>query len=176
MDDVKASWFSLRKKISPFFLAIALVILLIDQLSKWWVHLHLPLMQSSGSVYPYGGIGVFKNFGGIEFSIDHMTNTGAAWGILEDYQLPLVLVRLLLIGALIFYVLCKNQGQASQLALLMIIAGAVGNIVDFFVFGHVIDMLHFVLWGYDFPVFNVADSAITIGIAWFFLLQFFEPA
>jgi len=47
----------------------------------------------------------------------------------------------------------------------LILTGAVGNVLDYFVYGHVIDMLHFVLWTYDFPVFNIADSLITLGVA-----------
>lgn len=145
-------------------LILAVVLLGIDAASKYWVDQTLPVMSSAFSEYPYGGIGIFKNFLGIEFSITHLTNRGAAWGTLGDYQLPLQIFRIFLIAVLIIYVTKFNKAQYNRLALCLIITGAIGNVIDYFVYGHVVDMLHFVLWGYDFPVFNVADSAVTIGI------------
>ena len=54
-----------------------------------------------------------------------------------------------------------------------IIVGAVGNLVDYVAYGFVVDMFHFILWGYDYPVFNVADTAITVGMGWLIVLSFF---
>lgn len=147
------------------------VILCLDFLTKSWVNDSLPLMGPSFPHYPYGGIPVFHNFLGIEFSISHMTNRGAAWGVLNDYQLTLVVGRIFLILGMLTYLLFFNRNLAWRLPLVLIIVGAIGNIIDFFVFGHVVDMLHFVLWGYDFPVFNIADSSVTIGVMWLFLLS-----
>jgi len=62
------------------------------------------------------------------------------------------------------HLLYFNEIKFRQVPLTMIIAGAVGNVVDSFVYGHVIDMVHFVFWGYSFPVFNVADSCIFLGV------------
>jgi signal peptidase II len=81
------------------------------------------------------------------------------------YQLPLLYLRVALILALIIYTLFINKRKQWQIPLCMIIAGAIGNVIDYFLYGHVIDMIHVVLWGYDYPVFNVADSAIFLGIA-----------
>ena len=150
---------------------IAILVLLLDISSKYWVHSHLPLMTNQYLVYPYGGIGVFKNFIGIEFSISHLTNRGAAWGTLGEYQGYLLVLRILLILGLIGYLLWFNIHKSRELPLCLIIAGASGNVLDYFLYGHVVDMLHFVLWGYDFPVFNVADSAVTIGIFWLMLIS-----
>lgn len=116
--------------------------------------------------YPYGGVGVFKNFFGIEFSLSHQINHGAAWGVLADYQVPLLYLRIALISLLFFYALFLNKHPERNIPLALIIAGATGNVIDYFVYGHVVDMFHFVLWGYDFPVFNLADSAIFIGVAY----------
>jgi signal peptidase II len=131
-------------------------------------------MDASAYWYPYGGIGIFKNLWGIEFSINHMTNKGAAWGLFGHYQLPLLIFRMGLIGGLGVYLFCFNRRFSWQIPLMLILAGAIGNVLDYFLYGHVVDMLHFVLWGYDFPVFNLADSAITIGISSLFLLSCFE--
>ena len=162
------------QKVSPKLIGIGLSILLLDQLSKWLVYAFLPVIDSSFYWYPYGGIGVFHDFAGIEFSINHMTNTGAAWGVLGNYQLPLIILRIGLIIGLCYYLVSFNRHPSWRLPFVLIIAGATGNVLDFFIYGHVVDMLHFVLWGYDFPVFNLADSSITIGIASLFFLSWFE--
>lgn len=163
-----------RTKVSFLFLCVGLGILLIDQLTKWLVYSYLPIIDTTLYQYPYGGIGVFKNWAGIEFSINHMINTGAAWGAFGGYQIPLIVLRIGLIIGLSVYLFCYNRKNSWQLPLLLIIAGAIGNVIDFFIYGHVVDMFHFVLWGYDFPVFNVADSAITVGISALFILSWFE--
>ncbi|MBA2728316.1 MAG: signal peptidase II [Parachlamydiaceae bacterium] len=144
----------------------SLLILSIDFLTKFWTNANLPLMGYAYPVYPYGGIPVFSNFLGIEFSISHLINHGAAWGMLSGYQDLLLIARICLIGGMLLYLFYFNQVKEFRFPLALVILGAIGNIIDYFVYGHVVDMLHFVLWGYDFPVFNVADSAVTIGIFW----------
>jgi signal peptidase II len=158
-------------KLSWKLVLLGLLVVGLDQLIKGWVVTHLPLMDSSFYWYPYGGIGIFKNFLGIEFSLNHITNTGAAWGVLGNYQLPLIILRLFLISGLALYLFRFNKNANWQLPLILITAGAISNVMDFFFYGHVIDMFHFVLGSYDFPVFNLADSAISIGIVWLFFLS-----
>lgn len=155
-------------------LFLGAIILCIDLLSKQWVHTHLPLMTQGFFSYPYGGISVFKDFLGIEFSISYLANKGAAWGALGDHQQLLLVARIALIGAMTVYGLFFNKHAAWTIPLFMVIAGATGNVVDYFLYGHVVDMLHFVLWGYDFPVFNIADAAVTIGIMSLFFMSLWE--
>lgn len=157
----------MNKRLLPLY--VAFIILALDAATKYWTHTHLPLMQRDTLWYPYGGIGVFKDFFGVEFSISHQINHGAAWGYFKQYQLPLLYVRIVLILALVGYALIFNKNSRLNIPFAMIIAGAVGNVIDYFMYGHVVDMIHFVLWGYDFPVFNIADSSIFLGICWFFL-------
>ena len=78
--------------------ALGLLLLFLDQGSKYLTQKFLPLMSGP---YPYKGIPVFKNFGGIEFSIVHATNRGAAWGMFADYQEWLIGLRILLVIALL---------------------------------------------------------------------------
>lgn len=139
-------------------------------------------MDLSNRSYPYGGVGIFQNFFGIEFSISHTTNTGAAWGAFQSIPWILVAFRIALIACLVAYFVwgtCFSWGRLSnkeRVPLLLIIVGAFSNVVDTFTYGHVVDMLHFVLWGWDFPVFNIADSAIFIGGLWMCLLSFFNES
>lgn len=156
----------------PFLIVCA--VLLADAASKYWIDANLPLMLSF-PYYPYGGIGVFKNWAGIQFSISHLVNRGAAWGSLSNYQGILVAVRILLIAGLIVYTVFFNKRSNWRIPLSLIIAGALGNVIDYYIYGHVVDMFYFVLWGYSFPVFNVADSAVTIGVFWLILLSSFQP-
>lgn len=149
---------------------LALSLLGADILSKYWTQKFLPLMHNFSS-YPYGGIGIFENFLGVQFSITHLTNKGAAWGTLGHYQFPLLLFRILLICALLLYLKSINRQQKNFLPFMLITVGAIGNVLDYFLYGHVIDMFYFALGGYSFPVFNIADSAVTIGIGWQLLLS-----
>lgn len=147
-------------------LPICLSLFIIDAASKYATQAYLPRVSFYHYWYPYGGIPVFKNFYGIEFSIVHATNTGAAWGVFGDSQFPLLLLRCGLIIGLIIYLQFFNKKSSYIWPLAFIITGALGNVLDYFLYGHVIDMFHFILWGYDYPVFNVADSLIFLGIAW----------
>lgn len=168
---------TVKCKMSYFF-ATLIGVLLLDGFSKYWVHHHIPLMSQSSSTYPYGGIPVFENLFGVEFSISHLVNYGAAWGMFEGFQNFLLIIRIVLILAMIVYFLRislkSSHGLFRQLPLVLIIAGATGNVLDTFLYGHVVDMLHFVFWGYDFPVFNLADSAVTVGAFWLICISMQE--
>lgn len=152
-----------NRRLVPLY--IGLFVFLIDFASKYYTHAYLPVMNHHWQEYPYGGIGVFRDFLGIEFSISHQVNYGAAWGMLAKFQLPLLYLRIALIAGLLIFVFFFNKHRSWQIPIALIVAGAIGNVVDYFLYGHVVDMFHFILWGYDYPVFNVADSAIFLGIA-----------
>lgn len=162
-----------RRSIHVIAFIFGFLIFLIDFLSKYWIQLHLPQMNFY-PFYPYGGIGVFENFFGIEFSITHAINRGAAWGIFSQWQDYLIFVRLFMVFGIFIYLYFFNKRPFWEIPFAIIIAGALGNIVDYFLYGHVIDMFHFVFWGYDYPVFNVADASIFIGIVWLFILSWQE--
>lgn len=114
--------------------------------------------------YPYGGVGVFQNILGVEFSLVHTTNTGAAWGWLNEFQIPLLILRIVIILGIVIFFWKFNKNPRLEYPLTLILAGAVGNVIDVYFYGHVIDMFYFNLWGYPFPVFNVADTAISFGV------------
>jgi len=152
---------------------LGLIIFAADLVSKFLTQKYLPPMNHY-LWYPYGGIGVFKNFLGIEFSISYLTNKGAAWGVLAAYQNYLIVMRIFLVLGVCIYAFFFNKHRSWEIPLTFIVVGAAGNILDFFIYGHVVDMLHFILWGYDFPVFNLADSAIFIGITLLMLISTFE--
>lgn len=151
------------KQKTAFFLAI--IVLIVDILTKFLTVYHIPLSN-------FSGIPVFKDLFGISFSLVHATNKGAAWGIFSEWQQELLYFRIFLIICLLIYLLFFNKKKAYGLPLALIAAGALGNVLDYFLYGHVIDMFYFNFWGYEYPVFNVADSAIFIGIIWITILSF----
>lgn len=153
---------------------LGIFVFLADLVSKYLTHAYLPLMHPGALWYPYGGIGVFRDFLGIEFSLSHQVNRGAAWGMLADFQIYLLCLRIALVIGLIVYAVFFNKNASWGIPLTLVIAGAFGNVVDYFLYGHVVDMLHFVLWGYDFPVFNIADASIFLGISSLVLMSCFE--
>lgn len=125
---------------------IILATLSLDQLSKFIITKNLFQNQS---------IPIIKGV----FHITLVHNRGAAFGILKN-QIPLFIITSVFAIILIYFNIKKNkQSKFYSIALSLILAGALGNLIDRLFFGYVIDFLDFRIW----PVFNVADSAITIG-------------
>ena len=125
---------------------IVAAIIVFDQLAKYIA------AQSLSLNHP---ISVIKGI----FSLTLVHNRGAAFGILKN-QVPLFIVTSVVAVLLIYSELKSNRHRkAYSIALSLILAGALGNLIDRVIFGYVIDFLDFHFW----PVFNVADSAITVG-------------
>lgn len=147
---------------------VILGILAIDILTKAFVHCYFPPLALSPPFFPFGGMAVFQNFLGIDFCIHHVTNRGAAWGIGANFQNLLLLIRLAVVIGLIIYTFSSPKAGRSRYPLALVIAGGIGNIVDYFVYGHVVDMFHFFFGSYSYPVFNIADTSIFLGIVGIF--------
>ncbi len=146
------------------FIAIAICLFMADCALKAYIHSHIPTIHASMPIYPYGGIGVFRDWHGMDFSIVHVLNKGAAWGVFASFQDYLLYVRIAIIGGLVSYLFFVSASTFRKFSLLLITTGALGNVLDYFIYGHVIDMFYFVFWGYSYPVFNIADSIIFLGI------------
>ncbi|MDO4378564.1 MAG: signal peptidase II [Erysipelotrichia bacterium] len=102
---------------------------------------------------------VIPNF----FHITYTKNYGAAFSILQGKRYWFIVITLIVLILLIGY-LCKEKPQKwEKMAIILIISGACGNLIDRIINGYVIDFLDFNLFGYAFPVFNIADCYITIG-------------
>jgi signal peptidase II len=102
------------------------------------------------------------------FSLTLTFNTGAAFGFLDDaggWQNWFFIAVALVVSGVIVAMVRKLQEHEFQtaVALLMILGGALGNVLDRMRLGHVVDFLHVYYQSWSFPVFNIADSAITIG-------------
>ncbi|MFQ5328935.1 MAG: signal peptidase II [Thermodesulfobacteriota bacterium] len=133
---------------------VTVIIILLDQITKTLITGLLSLHQS---VEVIGGL----------FNIIYIRNPGAAFGILGDWgTMRTLLLIVVSIAALvvIVYLYSKSEDRFSAIALSLVAGGAAGNLIDRVRFGEVIDFLDFSLAGYHWPAFNVADSAITVGV------------
>lgn len=148
-----------------FLIFFSLCLFGIDAAAKYWAAGHLTNMSYATPFYPYGGIGIFQDFAGIDFSINLAKNKGGAWGIFSSFPQALVAVRLVIITALFIYASFFNKLRKRDIPFMLILTGATANIIDYFIYGAVIDLFYFVLWGYSYPVFNVADMLIFFGVA-----------
>lgn len=145
-----------RARKAPYLL-IALAVLALDQWTKWLIESHLP-EQTSHEVIP----GVLH--------ISHVRNTGVAFGMFANggrdgssWVLSLFgLVALGLIAVLFARASVKERGLLAALA--MVMGGAVGNLLDRIASGAVTDFIAVYIGSYRWPDFNVADSAISIGL------------
>jgi len=137
------------------WLALAALIVAADQLAKYAAVQNLGLNQTV-AVTPF-------------FNLVLVYNSGAAFSILSDaagWQRALFIAIALIASAWIVFLLRKYPHQRLfALALSLVLAGAVGNVIDRILIGAVIDFLDFHALGYHWPAFNVADSAITCGAA-----------
>jgi signal peptidase II len=141
-----------------YLLFLALPLFLLDQLTKWLVLRHIGF----GTEVP-----VIPGF----FSLVHVTNTGAAFGMLQGNNTFFIVLAgialVLVVGLLWQNRLAANRAGPglpvmTKIALAFLLAGIVGNLVDRLWRGQVIDFLHFYHQQYEFPSFNVADSCISI--------------
>jgi signal peptidase II len=98
-------------------------------------------------------------------------NPGAAWGVFGSFPTVLLLFRILFILLLFAIIVLAQISPLSKMVLAAILGGACSNIIDTIMWGHVVDMIHLRLWGWDYPVFNVADMGICIGSAALFVLM-----
>lgn len=154
-----------------FFVAASVLVL--DQILKFYIRSNIPYLDLS-IPYPYDGIAVFQNFFGIDFSINHVTNQGAAWGMFSSFPHALLILRIFFVAVLTVYcAMSKKLIPIQRYAFSLICAGALGNILDFWTNGRVVDMFLFKFGTYIYPLFNIADSAIFCGVALLLLESFF---
>ena len=126
---------------------LIIVILILDQLSKILALRYLA---------PVGSIPIIKNV----FHLTYVENRGAAFGILQNQKLFFVIFALMVLGFIWFYAYNNRLNKVMVYGLGLVVGGVVGNLIDRVRLGFVVDYLHIM----NFPVFNIADSAVTIGI------------
>lgn len=126
--------------------------ILLDQIVKIIIRVNLEVGKN---------IPILKGF----FHITHIENTGAAWGGLSNLTVFLIILSIGILGFFIYLykdIDFKNK-KVFSISLVMVISGTIGNLIDRIIFQSVTDFLDFYIFGYDYPVFNIADILLVIG-------------
>ncbi|MDQ0876836.1 signal peptidase II [Paenibacillus sp. V4I3] len=144
----------------------ALIVFILDQVSKWFIVKRIPL----GEERP-----VLGDF----FILTSHRNRGAAFGILQNQRWFFIVITLIVVIGILWYMrrTISERKVLLSFALSLLLGGAIGNFIDRALFGEVVDFLQFTfdfsLFGkaiyYIYPIFNLADSAIVIGVILIFL-------
>ncbi|AYX89593.1 signal peptidase II [Staphylococcus cohnii] len=131
---------------------ITIVILILDQITKFII---TKTMQIGDSFE------VIPNF----LSITSHRNNGAAWGILSGKMAFFYIITvIILIILIVFFIKEAKHNLLMQIAISLLFAGALGNFIDRVLNGEVVDFVDTYIFSYNFPIFNVADSSLTIGV------------
>jgi len=130
---------------------ISILIFLIDQLSKSLISTYLKLNE---------GISIIQDF----FYIRYINNYGASWGILENNRTLLIILSLIAIIILLRYMYSFKKTKLNMYAFGFLLGGILGNLADRLLYGYVKDFFDFIIFNYDFPIFNIADIFIVLGV------------
>jgi len=145
-----------------FYYVIALFVIVLDQVSKWIIVKEMEYGQS---------ITIIDN---VLYITSHR-NQGAAWGILQGKMWFFYLITVLvIIGIIVFLNRLPKREVWLKVALALMLGGAIGNFIDRVIRKEVVDFIHTYIFSYDFPIFNVADSSLVVGVAIMFIATIFE--
>lgn len=131
--------------------AIAIFILILDQVSKSLVEIYFKINES---------IKIIKDF----FYITVVHNTGGAWSILDNYSYLFIILSLIALVILIKFMFNFKNNLRNNIAFACMVGGILSNLADRIFLGYVRDFLDFKIFGYDYPIFNIADIAIVVGV------------
>lgn len=145
-----------------FYYILALIIIGIDQWTKWLIVKNMELGES---------ITIIENF----LYITSHRNRGAAWGILQGQMWFFYIITTVVIIGIIYYMAKYAKGKALLgISLGLMLGGAIGNFIDRLLRKEVVDFVDTYIFSYDFPIFNVADSALVVGVALLMIQMFRE--
>jgi|SRR5690625_1280232 len=140
----------------------ALIVIGMDQLTKCLVIQKMDLYES---------IPIIDHF----FYITSHRNAGAAWGILQGQMVFFYIVTIFVIIGLVYYMeKYARNNKLTAVSLSLILGGAIGNFIDRLLRQEVVDFLDVMIFKYDFPIFNVADSCLVIGVILIFIATIME--
>ena len=150
-----------RRRVISCVIAVSLFVLfvLFDQITKIY-------LKRAHELGDWNGTTVIDGF----FYFTYTTNSGAAWSFLADKAWAQTFFKVLTVVALIAFIALfvwatKKDKKFLRFAIVLLAAGAVGNFIDRVAYGYVVDFISLVFGTYHFPVFNVADALMTVGIA-----------
>lgn len=130
---------------------IAILVLALDQISKVVMESILKLGISKAIIPSF-------------FNLTLCHNEGVAWGLFANNKILIAIGTLIAIAMIYHFIFCFKNNLRNDVAFGLVIGGMAGNLIDRVCFGYVRDFLDFYIFNYDYPVFNIADVAIVIGI------------
>lgn len=140
-------------------LCASVAVAVLDQVSKSVIRANLFLSEDRP---------VIPHF----FSLSHVRNTGAAWGMMQGLNHWLVLLSVVMLAVIvIFRRHFLTDSLVHRISMGLMLGGIAGNVIDRIRLGYVVDFLDFYWRGHHFPSFNVADSAICVGVSVYILTQ-----
>lgn len=163
--------------IGYFLLFVGIVLL--DQSTKFWSEKAYMVASSLTDIRVYSQMSdhiltIGSSSSWLNFETTYVRNTGAAWGFLGNLPENIrpyffyVLTSIAMVIIFIFFLKTNPRQTLSRLGIMVIFSGAAGNFIDRVWLHYVIDWIHvkwdLLGWNYDYPVFNIADSAVTLGV------------
>ena len=136
----------------------AIIVILIDLISKSLV---------TNLMNEYESIQIIPHF----FKITYAKNIGVAFSMLEGNRPLIIIATILIISIIVNYISNKTLNFKEQLSIGLILGGAIGNLIDRIIYGYVIDFLDFKIINYNYPIFNIADSAIVVGVIIYLIIN-----
>lgn len=146
------------------YYGLAVFVILLDQLTKWLIVKNMELGERISIWDPWFGI------------LSHR-NRGAAWGMLEGQMWLFSVVTIVVIGGIVYYFHKEAKDKPIfQASLMILLGGAVGNFIDRLFRGEVVDFVDVLIpvMNYHFPIFNIADAALTIAVVMLIIVIFME--
>lgn len=99
-------------------------------------------------------------------------NTGAAFSLLENKIIFFIIIAFIVIYYIFKYSIKEDIDKLEQVSYILLIGGIIGNLIDRVIYGYVVDYLRFIIFSYNFPIFNLADICITIGAIFLIIIIF----
>mgnify|MGYP001549403100 CR=1 FL=1 len=150
-------------------LGLAVVVFVLDQLTKRWISNHLAF-----GTYGEAG-GAIRVIGGF-FYLVHQGNTGAAWSLFTGRSVLLAVLAAATLVAIFFWRRTLGlRDPGTQVCFGLLCGGIAGNLTDRLVYGHVIDFIDLHFGSYIYPTFNVADSGICVGVVLYLIHSLRAP-
>lgn len=135
-----------------------LIFIAIDICSKLVINKYLSINES---------IKIINNF----INITHVRNTGVAWSLFNNQTILVLIVSIIVIIGIILYI--KNNkptNNVEKLSYSLILGGAIGNLIERLIYGYVTDFIDIKIFNYNYPIFNLADTFIVIGVIFLIII------
>lgn len=141
----------MKDKKNILIIMIMVITLGLDQVTKY---------ITSGYIKLNSSIPVIKNI----FYISNVRNFGVAWSMLNNHRVLIIVINLIILVALTIYLKDFKKNTRNIIAFGLLYGGIIGNLIDRIIFGYVRDFIEVIIVNYHYPIFNIADSCVVIGI------------